>query len=1125
MPMLDGLAQLTIRLFGAAEIQIDGAPLLLHDQKARALVFYLAATGRAFTRDHLASLLWSEAPDQNARHSLRSSLYHLRHTLQASGCDAALIIEGDLISFQPGEDACDVSHFRRLLATGNEATLIEAISLYHSPLLRGFALTDASLFDEWVRFEENELRQAYLGALKRLTELAESRQAWNEAAQYLQRIVHADPLTEETQQRLIGTYVRMGEIGLAVRHYRQFEAELKQELGLAPSSETQEILQAALKAQQRSKEHAKPSRIASGTAQRLPFIDRDNLLKQILALGQEPLAGRGAAVLIQGEDGSGKSRLLDEVVSALSSETVPWIVLQGSCSPFDDLLSYGPFLEAFQNADLGDLTDLLAQAQGATSDDDQGRFFWRVFQALRMLTRDAPLLLTIDDLHWANSSTLHLFCLLATRLQTLPVLLVGTTQHIEAIPALQRLALSKSHHRQVHLFSVPSFSLKDVTTLLQSAAISPASVSTLTEWLHGQSGGSPFILLEILAQLRAESVLVSVGEGVRATNRSENAGWHLDTGRWLRWRASHTLPETIHDLLAWRLADLSTEAQRLLEVLAIANQPLPYDLLREFLGIQSDQLLPLLDDLLARRLVLEKESEVFTLPHHLLREALVHRLSPLRRRRIHRRLAEMVEACPKFQQHMPVRHLALHAVLGEDVERARRYGLQVLADLPHDAAGAEAADFVQHLHDLLAPTASAQEMIQITSSLGQLHQLLGHLDLAARWQQHYLQYAIEAQDHAAQADAHFEMSELALVTTDYHAAIAAAEAGLSVCAALEEAARTGLEARGHRLFGAALAMEGSDLPAAENHLQTAATAHIHTNNLTDLCATLFELGNIAAQRGELQRALERYEEAAQKAAQGQSHYFLALAYNNIAYHSLLLGQLEHARQALEQGQKVAETYELLGAFLHLLSTQGELHLYRGEWAAATEAFQQGLQLAEEVGHLERQAGYRAGLALAAQGLGQLENAAMLLNEALTLISGQRYEHLRARILLWLAETVLLLGRNHEAEAHLLEGLEIARTQGRALLLLQAERIHASLLAGRHNWQAANRLFADTLERATQLHLPLEQARIQAAWGQLLLRSPSSTHNGQRLLNEARHTFAAHDARAELAELNVAHFRA
>ena len=201
-----------------------------------------------------------------------------------------------------------------------------------------------------------------------------------------------------------------------------------------------------------------------------------------------------------------------------------------------------------------------------------------------------------------------------------------------------------------------------------------------------------------------------------------------------------------------------------------------------------------------------------------------------------------------------------------------------------------------------------------------------------------------------------------------------------------------------------------------------------------------------------------------------------------------------------------------------MSTQGELHLYQGEWAAATEAFQQGLQLAEEVGHLERQAGYRAGLALAAQGQNNLERAAALLSEALALINGQGYDHLHTRILLWLAETLLLQGREREAEAHLAEGLAMARAQGRMLLLLQGERIYASLLAHRHDWSAADMLFAETLERVTQLDLPLEQARIQAAWGQLLLRSPSSAQKGHLLLEEARRVFTAHDARAELSAL-------
>jgi DNA-binding SARP family transcriptional activator len=1105
--MADGLAPIVIRLLGAARVEIAGVPLALHHQKARALLFYLAATGHAHARDHLAGLLWSDSVEKNARHSLRSSLYHLRQALHASGAGAALVGDGELVSLQLDERACDVVCFRRLLAEGSEAALEEAISLYQGPFLQGFAIDDAPLFEEWVDFEQADLRQAYLDALRRLASEAEARQAWNTAISYLQRMVQLDPLAEEVQQRLIGCYLRMHAIGPALRQYRQFETELRQELGLEPTPETQALIHEALTPRRRAPVLARASaRLAGGRLPMLPLIGRDALLKTLLALSQEPMAGRGAGVLIQGEAGSGKSRLLDELVSRLAEESPRWVILQGFCSPFDDLLSYGPFLEAFQSAELGDLTDLLTDG-GESVPDNQERFFWRLLQALRMLARDGPVLLALDDLHWANSSTLHLFSLLATRLRGLPVLLVGTVQHVDGIPALQRLVLSRSRQGDLHVLSLPPLSLEAVTTLLQSSGISPTSVTTIAEWLHIRSGGSPFVLLEILAQLRAEGVLTRLGDG-----------WQLDMSRWLLWRTTSALPDTIHDLLAWRLTNLSPEARHVLEVLAVADSALPFDLLREFLGMQPAQLLTLLDDALARQLVLETSSDMFALPHHLLRETIVARLSHLRRRRIHRRLAELLEACPAFQWHFPLRQTALHAVLGEDVDRARRYGLRVLAELPREYDGAEALDFLHHLHDLLAPTATAEEMLQLSAMLGLLHQSLGQLDLAAAWHQRRLEWSYTLGDLAAQASAHFEMAELALVTTDYQAAIAAAEAGLLACAALEGGEQPGLVARGHRLLGAALAMEGSDLPAAERRLQEAVTAHKRANHPGDLYATLFELGNVAAQRGELARAVDLYTEAANHAAASHAHYFLALAYNNMAYHSLLLGRPEEARRALAQGQKVAEAHELLGALLHLFSTQGEIHLYLGEWAAATECFQRGLMLAEDLGHLERQAGYRAGLGLAARGQHELERAITLLEEALALITDRGYWHLRARLLLWLAETLLLCARVDEAEAHLRASLEICRTQGRVLLCMQAERLFARVLAARRAWSDAHALFAALSAQADSLGLPLESARTHAAWGEALLLAGSSLQEGHVLLAEARKTLEAYQANAELAAL-------
>ena len=145
-----------------------------------------------------------------------------------------------------------------------------------------------------------------------------------------------------------------------------------------------------------------------------------------------------------------------------------------------------------------------------------------------------------------------------------------------------------------------------------------------------------------------------------------------------------------------------------------------------------------------------------------------------------------------------------------------------------------------------------------------------------------------------------------------------------------------------------------------------------------------------------------------------------------------------------QGIKIAEAYELLAALLHLYSTRGEIYLHLNQWSEAEESFQSGLALAEELGSLERQAGYRGGLALVARGKRDFDTARQLLEEALALIAEQGYWHLRTRLQLWLAETHLDLARYNDAEKLLNEAMQVARSQQRTLLVEQGERLRAKL---------------------------------------------------------------------------------
>src|SRR5262249_34109479 len=142
--------------------------------------------------------------------------------------------------------------------------------------------------------------------------------------------------------------------------------------------------------------------------------------------------------------------------------------------------------------------------------------------------------------------------------------------------------------------------------------------------------------------------------------------------------------------------------------------------------------------------------------------------------------AIILDSCPALHHYFPLPQIAAHAVIGEDIERARRYGPEVLDELTQDTASAETADFLHNLHDLPAQTASPHEVLRLTADLRQVYQSLGKLEQAAFWRRRYFELAHRTADPGAQSSAHYEMGELALVANDHQAAAAAAKAGLAI---------------------------------------------------------------------------------------------------------------------------------------------------------------------------------------------------------------------------------------------------------------------------------------------------------------------------------------------------------
>ena len=325
-------ASLRISLLGRLEIESNGRTLAdLQAVKARALLAYLAATGRTHSRQALAALLWSDVLDSSARHSLRSALVQVRQALgdyveatrQTIGLNAAKDIWVDVQIF---EDAC-----RRLqrggedLPTHERATVREAIHLYQGEFLAGVYAPDAALFEEWMLQQREYYRRQVLQALTKLATLAEAHNELEEGVEEARRILDVDPLHEEAHRLAMRMLARRGERSAALAQFEACKGALADELGVEPDPVTvalaEEIRSGAFVSSPPVSTHsvrATPQTPGDGAPTgplRMPALPpqgvfgRDELLARIvslLALDHAP-ADHVAPVALQGMGGIGKT--------------------------------------------------------------------------------------------------------------------------------------------------------------------------------------------------------------------------------------------------------------------------------------------------------------------------------------------------------------------------------------------------------------------------------------------------------------------------------------------------------------------------------------------------------------------------------------------------------------------------------------------------------------------------------------------------------------------------------------------------------------------------------------------------------------------------------------------------
>ncbi|MGA8534624.1 MAG: AAA family ATPase [Candidatus Tumulicola sp.] len=589
------------------------------------MAYLLLNRNAPIPRDFLAYVMWPDDEEESARTKLRMSLYDLARILPPELAGSALIVDGDSVRLRPDLRLwLDVEEFDRL--TADPERLEEAIELYRGDLL-------TALYDEWVFPERERRRNAFLGALAHLVSQARRQRDFARGIARAQQILALDPWREDVVRQVMAIRCESGDRAGALAEYERFAQLLRLELNVQPMPETLTLRETIARGEAGQPDISFESTAASTSVRSaiLPFVGRRTEMERLLETWSRAARGRGACVFVGGEPGVGKSRMVLELAHAVeerggraligatgSPEAIPYE------SIVDALRSALPLVASLKSSIwLACIAELLPEMRTRLAslpevphidaERERIRLFESLFRCLSGLAQPRPLLLVLEDMHWAQSASIALLRFLLRRISGVPVMIVVTYRDDETPRPhpLHRLRSEARADACAQSLSLRTLSLDDLHELTEAVPDVPDLAAAT---LLAVSDGNPLFLTQFIDDVRK-------GERIAP-------------------------PASLQALVAVRIGQLSEEARTAAEIAACIGVRFSHDALREVSGWDEASLGNALDELFDRRIVREASGRglfEYAFSHNVVHEAIAQTVPPERAVARHRRVARVLE--------------------------------------------------------------------------------------------------------------------------------------------------------------------------------------------------------------------------------------------------------------------------------------------------------------------------------------------------------------------------------------------------------------------------------------------------------------------------------------------------
>jgi predicted ATPase len=871
------------------------------------------------------------------------------------------------------------------------------------------------------------------------------------AIPWARRLLDDDPLNEESCRRLMRLHALCGDRAAALRVYHGYATSLARETGVEPSAETREAYERLLE----SDGAPAPKGTSAPATRASPLVGRRDEWELLLGAWRRAAEAQSLLAVVGGEAGIGKSRVCEELRA--------WVEDQGIAAPAARCysaaggLAYAPVVELLRSPPFGarlrrlgdawlvELARLLPELRDERPElgpsppltDNWQRT--RLLDALThaVLAEGGPLLLTIDDLQWCDRETLdwlHYMLQSRPREQLLVVATARSGELGPEHPARSVVLAARANGQAVELELEP-LGHADAAALARNVAGRDLD-DERQDLVYRETEGNPLFVVELVRAGLVDDV-AAADEGREAGERRE-------------------LPPRAHSVIQARLAQLSPAGQELAGLAATVGRAFTFEVLKRASSHSEEQLVEALDELWERRIVRELGVDAYDFSHDKLREAAYRRAGSAHRAMLHRRVAQALERLHATDLDGVSSDLAVHYERAGWADRAVGFYARAAKVAQRVYANERVIDLFQKALVLLdteppSPERDERELALRTELGSPLVAVKGYgapdvYDLYVR-----------AAELCARLGTRPEppiLRGLALVNITRGDLPRAYELGEQLLELGEREDEPVVRVEGNYVLGVTSFWLG-DFAAARDQLERAlaeyepdnAAAHLAVYSQDPRIVCLSRLAYTLGYLGHPDQAEEKAREALRLAAELEHPFSLAYALNYTAWLAIDLADEARARERAERLAALADeqrlgTFQPMGAILRGWILAGE-----GRTDEALARIGEGLDEYDRSGWPTHQPYGLSLLARVCMRAGRTDEARGALLRALELSERTGQRCFAADLHLLMGELILAEGGDRAgAESHFSAAREVARRQGAAPLEQRAaesmERLRA-----------------------------------------------------------------------------------